>query len=387
MTTTTNTENLNLIRESVRALCKNYPESYWRELDEKKEYPEAFINALTRDGWLGALIPEEYGGAGLGILEAGVILEEINRTGCNAAAGHAQMYTMGALLNHGNERQKNQWLHDIASGKLRLQAFGITEPTAGSDTTNISTFAERKGDKYIVNGQKIWTSRVQHSDLMMLLARTTPKDQVQKKTDGLSLFILDLRDQGDKVDIRPIETMINHETNEVFFDNAEIPVENLIGEEGKGFKYLLSGVNAERILIASECLGDGMYFTDKSVEYANSRVIFNRPIGQNQGVQFPISQAYMDIKAATLVRNQAAELFTNGEKCGEEANMAKYLASEASWKAANAAMTTFGGYGFAAEYNIERKFREARLPIVAPISNNLVLSFIGQHVLGLPRSY
>lgn len=380
-------ENIKLIRESIRALCKKFPESYWRELDAKYEYPEEFIKALTKDGWLSVLIPEEYCGAGLGILEAGIILEEINRTGCNGAAGHAQMYTMGALLHHGSEEQKRRWLPDIAAGKLRLQAFGITEPTAGSDTTNITTFAERKGDRYIINGQKIWTSRVQHSDLMMLLARTTPKDQVTKKTDGLSLFILDLRDQGDKVDVVPIETMINHETNEVFFENAEVPVQNLIGEEGKGFKYLLSGVNAERILIASECLGDGRYFVDKSVDYASTRVVFGRPIGQNQGVQFPISQAYMDIEAATLMRNRAADLFDQGVQCGAEANMAKYLASEASWKAANAAMTTFGGYGFASEYNIERKFREARLPIVAPVSNNLVISYVGQHVLGLPRSY
>lgn len=380
-------ENLNLIRESIRALCQDFPESYWREIDEKEEYPEDFINALIRDGWLSVLIPEEYGGAGLSIVEASIILEEINRSGCNAQAGHAQMYTMGALLRHGNEEQKKRWLPDIASGKLRLQAFGITEPTAGSDTTSISTFAERKGDRYIINGQKIWTSRALNSDLMMLLARTTPKDQVKKKTDGLSLFILDLREQGDKVNIVPIDTMINHKTNEVFFENAEVPVENLIGEEGKGFKYLLSGVNAERILVGSECLGDGRYFIEKAVQYANERVVFGRPIGKNQGVQFPISQAYMDIEAATLMRDKAAKLFSEGVQCGAEANMAKYLASEAAWKAANAAMTTFGGYGFAKEYNIERKFREARLPLVAPVSNNLVLSFVGQHVLGLPRSY
>ncbi|MFB4164243.1 acyl-CoA dehydrogenase family protein [Alteribacillus sp. JSM 102045] len=384
---TAQTEDIKMIRQSIHSLCKNFPETYWQQLDKKEAYPEEFIEALTKDGWLSVLIPEEYGGSGLGILEAGIILEELNRNGCNAAAGHAQMYTMGALLNHGSEEQKQRWLPDIASGKLRLQAFGITEPTAGSDTTNITTNAVKKGDRYLVNGQKIWISRVQHSDLIMLLARTTPKDQVSRKTDGISLFIMDLRNHAGKINVQPIETMINHETNEIFFEDAEIPEENLIGEEGKGFKYLLSGVNAERILIASECLGDGKYFVDKSVEYANTRVVFNRPIGQNQGVQFPISQAYMEIEAATLMRNQAAYLFSVGEKCGAEANMAKYLASEASWKAANAAMTTYGGYGLASEYNIERKFREARLPLVAPVANNLVLSFVGQHVLGLPRSY
>jgi acyl-CoA dehydrogenase len=378
---------IQLIRESIRALCKKFPESYWRDLDARHLYPEEFIQTLTSEGWLSVLIPEEYGGAGLGMMEAGIILEEINRTGCNAAAGHAQMYTMGALLHHGNTEQKRRWLPKIASGEIRLQAFGITEPTAGSDTTSITTFAEKQGDRYIIRGQKIWTSRVQHSDLMMLIARTTPKDQVKKKTDGLSLFILDLKEQADKIAVVPIETMINHETNEVFFEGAEVPVENLIGEEGKGFQYLLSGVNAERILIASECLGDGLYFVDKAVDYASSRVVFGRPIGQNQGVQFPISQTYMEIQAAMLMRNLAAEKFDGGDTRGPEANMAKYLASEASWKAANAAMSTFGGYGFASEYNIERKFREARLPMVAPIANNLVLSYVGQHVLGMPRSY
>ncbi|MDM5200594.1 acyl-CoA dehydrogenase family protein [Fictibacillus enclensis] len=376
-----------MIRKSVKGLCERFPESYWRELDEDNEYPTAFVEALTSEGWLSVLIPEEYGGAGLGMTEACIILEEINRSGGNAGACHAQMYTMGALLRHGNEEQKQRLLPKIASGELRLQAFGITEPTAGSDTTSIQTFAERKGDKYIVHGQKIWTSRAEHSDLMMLLARTTPKDKVEKKTDGLSLFILDMKEQKDKIEIRPIDTMINHATTEVFIEGAEIPAENLIGEEGKGFRYVLGGMNAERILIASESVGDGMYFVDKSVQYANERVVFGRPIGQNQGVQFPISKSYMDIQAAKLMRDKAAQLFDEGENCGAEANMAKYLASEATWKAANAAMDTYGGYGFAAEYNIERKFREARLFIVAPVTNNLVVSFVGQHVLGLPRSF
>ncbi|MFD1037444.1 acyl-CoA dehydrogenase family protein [Virgibacillus byunsanensis] len=380
-------EELEMIRSSVRALCERFPESYWRETDEKKAYPEEFIKALTEEGWLSVLIPEEYGGAGLGMLEAGVILEEINRSGGNAGAGHAQMYTMGAVLRHGNEEQKQRYLPKIASGETRLQAFGITEPTAGSDTTSITTTAVRKGDKYIVNGQKIWISRTEHSDLMLLLARTTPKDQVKKKTDGLSLFLLDMKDQKDNLTIRPIDTMINHATTEVFFENTEIPVENLIGEEGKGFKYVLSGMNAERILIASESIGDGKYFVDRSVQYANEREVFNRAIGQNQGVQFPIAQSYMDIEASKLMRDKAAEMFDEGENCGAEANMAKYLASEATWKAANAAMTTYGGYGFATEYNIERKFREARLFIVAPVTNNLVVSYMAQHVLGLPRSF
>lgn len=381
-----NTEH-EMIRKSVRTLCERFPEEYWRDTDERDAYPTAFVKALTDEGWLSVLIPEEFGGAGLGMKEAGIILEEINRSGGNAGACHAQMYTMGALLRHGNEEQKQRFLPKIASGELRLQAFGITEPTAGSDTTSIQTFAERKGDKYIVHGQKIWTSRAEHSDLMMLMARTTPKDQVQKKTDGLSLFILDMKEQADKIDIRPIDTMINHATTEVFFEGAEIPAENLIGEEGKGFRYVLGGMNAERILIASESIGDGMYFVDKSVQYANERVVFNRPIGQNQGVQFPISRSYMDIQAAKLMRDKAAEIFDAGMDCGAEANMAKYLASEATWRAANAAMDTYGGYGFAKEYNIERKFREARLFIVAPITNNLVVSYVGQHVLGLPRSF
>lgn len=380
-------EELELIRESIRALCKKFPEAYWREKDKEKAYPEEFIQALTKEGWLSVLIPEEYGGAGLGMVEAGIILEEINRSGGNAAAGHAQMYTMGAILRHGSEEQKQRYLPKIASGELRLQAFGVTEPTAGSDTTSIETTAVRKGDKYMINGQKIWISRTEHSDLMLLLARTTPKDQVTKKTEGLSLFLLDMQEQKDRITIRPIDTMINHATTEVFFENVEIPVENRIGEEGKGFRYILSGMNAERILIASESIGDGLYFIDKAVQYANEREVFHRPIGQNQGVQFPIAESYMEIEAAKLMRDQAAELFDQGINCGKEANMAKYLASEATWKAANAAMNTFGGYGFASEYHIERKFREARLFIVAPVTNNLILSYVAQHVLGLPRSF
>jgi len=380
-------EDIEIIRKSVRSLCEKFPEDYWKELDKKQEYPEKFIKALTDEGWLSVLIPEEYGGAGLGMIEAGIILEEINRSGGNAGAGHAQMYTMGAVLRHGNEEQKKRFLPKISSGELRLQAFGITEPTAGSDTTSIITTADRQGDKYIVNGQKIWTSRANYSDLMLLLARTTPKDKVSKKTDGLSLFILDMQDQKDKITIRNIETMINHATTEVFFENVEVPIENLIGEEGKGFRYVLSGMNAERILIASESVGDGLYFIDKSVKYANEREVFGRPIGQNQGVQFPISRSYMEIEAAKLMRDKAAKMFDANENCGAEANIAKYLASEATWKAANAAMDTFGGYGFATEYHIERKFREARLFVIAPVTNNLVVSYVGQHVLGLPRSF
>ncbi|MGN7385406.1 acyl-CoA dehydrogenase family protein [Sporosarcina sp. SAFN-015] len=387
VTTKSSADEIELIRKSIRALCSKFPEDYWAKLDKNKEYPEEFIKALTDEGWLSVLIPEEYGGAGLGMLEASVILEEINRSGGNAGAGHAQMYTMGALLNHGSEEQKNRFLPKIATGELRLQAFGITEPTAGSDTTSISTTAVRKGDKYIVNGQKIWISRTMYSDLMLLLARTTPKEDVEKKTDGLSLFILDMNDQKDNITIREIDTMINHATTEVFLENVEIPVENLIGEEGKGFRYVLSGMNAERILIASESIGDGYYFVDKAVQYSNERVVFDRPIGQNQGVQFPIAKAYMDIEAAKLMRDKAAAMFDANEKGGAEANMSKYLASEAAWKAANAAMDAYGGYGFATEYHIERKFREARLFMIAPISNNLVVSFVGQHVLGMPRSF
>ncbi len=375
------------IRFAIRQLCGRFGEDYWHSIDMSREYPDEFIKALTEDGWLAILIPEEYGGSGLTIREAAVVLEEINRSGANGTTGHAQMYTMGAVLRHGSEEQKQRWLPAIASGKLRLQAFGITEPSAGSDTTSISTTAERQGDHYVVHGQKIFISRVQHSDLMLLIARTSPRDPRGRKTDGLTLFLMDLRAQEDRVKVRPIHTMVNHETNEVFFDGALIPVENRIGEEGKGFQYLLSGVNAERILVGSECLGDGRYFIDKATEYAKSRQVFGRPIGQNQGVQFPIAQAFMDLEAATLVRDKAAMLYSAGQNCGPEANMAKYLASEASWKAGNVAMTTFGGYGLATDYHIERKFREARLPLVAPVSNNLVLAYVSEHILGMPRSY
>ncbi len=380
-------EELEMIRKSVRALCEKFPESYWRETDENEAYPEEFIRALTEEGWLSVLVPEEYGGAGLGMLEAAIILEEINRSGGNAGAGHAQMYTMGAVLRHGSEEQKQRFLPKIASGELRLQSFGITEPTAGSDTTNLDTMAVKKGDKYIVNGQKIFISRAEHSDLMLLLARTTSKEQVKKKTDGISLFLLDMQDQKDNLTIVPIETMINHATTEIFFEDVEIPEENLIGEEGKGFRYVLSGMNAERVLIAAESIGDGFYFIDKSVQYANEREVFNRPIGQNQGVQFPIAQAYMAIEAARLMRDKAAAMFDNGLGNGAEANMAKYLSAEAAWSAGNAAMDTFGGYGYAKEYNIERKFREARLYKTAPVTNNLVTTYVAQHVLGLPRSF
>lgn len=380
-------KNIEMIRESIRALCSTFPEEYWKEKDEQGAYPEEFIDKLTEEGWLAGLIPEEYGGTGLGMLEAGIVLEEINRSGGNAGAGHAQMYTMGAILRHGNEEQKERFLPKIAKGKWRLQAFGVTEPTAGSDTTSIETMAVKKGDKYVVNGQKIWISRSQHSDVMLLLARTTPKSEVKKKTDGLSLFLLDMQDQRDTIDIRPIDTMINHATTEIFFENTEIPVENLIGEEGKGFRYILSGLNAERVLIASQSIGDGKYFTDRAVQYANERIVFDRPIGKNQGVQFPIAKAYMNIEAAELMRDKAALQFELGESGGKEANMAKYLASEAAWQAGNVAMDTYGGYGLAREYHLERKFREARLYKVAPIANNLVLSYVAQHVLGLPRSF
>jgi acyl-CoA dehydrogenase len=375
------------IRAAVRELCERFPGAYWRRLDEERAYPEEFVRALTEAGWLAVLIPEEYGGAGLGLLEAGLVLEEINRSGGNAAPCHAQMYTMGAILRHGSPEQKRRYLPDIAAGRLRLQAFGVTEPDAGSDTTAITTFAERRGDRYVVHGRKIFISRVQHSDLMLLLARTTPREQVARKTQGLSVFILDLRAAGDRVRVRPIRTMINHETNEVVFDGVEVPVEDRIGEEGEGFRYILSGMNAERILIASESLGDGFYFVDRASRYAAERVVFGRPIGQNQGVQFPIAKAYMALEAARLMRDKAATLFDRGQQAGAEANMAKYLAAEAAWEAANAAMNAFGGYGLAVEYDIERKFREARLPLVAPVANNLVLSYVGQHVLGMPRSF
>jgi acyl-CoA dehydrogenase len=375
------------IRQEIRELCGKFPPGYWRAADEARQYPEEFVRALTDAGWLAALIPEQYGGAGLGVLEAGLILEEINRSGGSAAPCHAQMYTMGCLLRHGSEDQKRRYLPAIASGELRLQAFAVTEPDAGSDTTRITTTATRRGDRYVVYGRKIFTSRVQHSDLLLLLARTTPFAEAPRKTQGLSLFLVDLRTVGDRLEVRPIRTMINHETNELRFDGVEVPAENLVGEEGEGFRYVLSGMNAERILIASECLGDGLYFVDRASRYACERIVFGRPIGQNQGVQFPIARAYMALEAARLMRDKAATLFDRGAPCGAEANMAKYLASEAAFEAANAAMTTFGGYGLAVEYDVERKFRESRLPLVAPVPNNLILSYVGQHVLGLPRSF
>ena len=375
------------LRDQVRKLCARYDGEYWRKLDRERAYPEAFVRELTEAGYLGVLIPEAYGGAGLGMREAAVILEEINRSGANGAACHAQMYTMGTLLRHGSEEQKSRWLPGIASGDLRLQAFAVTEPDAGSDTTSISTFAERKGDRYVVRGQKIFISRVQHSDLMILLARTTPADEVAKRTDGLSVFVVDLRDAGDALRVVPVDTMINHETNEVFFDELEVPADNLLGEEGKGFRYILSGMNAERLLLASESVGDALFFVDRASAYAGERVVFQRPIGQNQGVQFPIAGAYIRTMGAAALRDRAVALYDAGEPCGAEANMSKYLASEAAWEAANAAMDTFGGYGLAEEYGIERKFREARLYLVAPVANNLVLSHVAQHVLGMPRSF
>jgi acyl-CoA dehydrogenase len=376
------------LRYAVRKLCERFGDSYWREIDEQRAYPDAFVHAMTDAGYLAILIPEVYGGSGLGIREASIVLEEVNRSGGNAAACHAQMYTMGTLLRHGSEEQKRLYLPKIAAGDLRLQAFGVTEPDAGSDTTSIRTTAARTSDGYIVNGQKIWTSRVQHSDLLLLLVRTTPLDQVAKRTDGLSLLLIDLRDAvGRGVTIKPIRTMINHHTAEVFFDNLHVPFEQLIGEEGKGFRYLLDSLNAERILIAAESLGDGYWFIERTVQYANQRIVFGRPIGQNQGVQFPIAQAYVNIQAADLMRFRAAELFDSNAPCGAEANMAKLLAADAAWQAANTALQTHGGFGFATEYDIERKFRETRLYQVAPISTNLVLAYIAHSVLKLPRSY
>jgi acyl-CoA dehydrogenase len=376
------------LRYGVRKLCERFGDGYWREIDEQRAYPDAFVHAMTDAGYLAILIPEVYGGSGLGIREASIVLEEINRSGGNAAACHAQMYIIGTLLRHGSEEQKRLYLPKIAAGELRLQAFGVTEPDAGSDTTSIRTTAARTGDGYIVNGQKIWTSRVQHSDLLLLLVRTTPLDQVAKRTDGLSLLLIDLRDAvGKGVTIKPIRTMINHHTAEVFFDNLHVPFEQLVGEEGKGFRYLLDSLNAERILIAAESLGDGYWFIERTVQYANQRIVFGRPIGQNQGVQFPIAQAYVNIQAADLMRFRAAELFDSNAPCGAEANMAKLLAADAAWQAANTALQTHGGFGFATEYDIERKFRETRLYQVAPISTNLVLAYIAHSVLKLPRSY
>lgn len=376
------------IRQGVRDVCGSFGSSYWQQLEEASGYPEAFVHALTQAGWLAALIPETFGGAGVGLTEASVILEEINRCGANSGACHAQMYTMGALLRHGSPEQKRRWLPSIASGELRLQSFGVTEPTTGSDTTRITTMAEKRGESYVVNGQKVWISRVQHSDLLLLLARTTPLEHVKKKTEGLSLFLVDLREHQEKgLTVRPIRNMVNHETNELFFDNFEVPAQNLIGEEGKGFAYVLDGMNAERILIAAECIGDGYWFLDKARHYANERRVFDRPIGQNQGIQFPIAQAYAHVRAADLMRYEAARLFEAGQSCGAEANMAKLLAADASWEAANVCLQTHGGFGFAAEYDVERKFRETRLYQVAPISTNLILAYLAEHTLGLPRSY
>ena len=376
------------LRAMVGELCRRFPDDYWRKLDRERGYPEEFVRAMTQAGYLSALIPEEYGGLGLGVTEGAIILEEVNRSGGNAGACHAQMYTMGTLLRHGSEEQKREYLPQIASGELRLQAFGVTEPDSGTDTTSLRTTAVRRGDHYVVTGQKIFISRVQHSDLMLLLARTTPRDQVARKSEGLSTFLVDLRDApADKFEARPIDTMMNHETNQVFFDGLEVPAENLVGEEGKGFRYILDGMNVERILIAAECIGDGDWFIERAIGYAKERIVFDRPIGQNQGVAFPIARAYVNIRAADLMRQRAAALFDAGQPCGAEANMAKLLAADASWEAANAAVQTHGGYGFAAEFDIERKFRETRLYQVAPISTNLILSYVAQHVLGLPRSF
>ena len=381
-------EELNDIRAAVGALCASFPGEYWRAL-EPDRYPEEFVAALTEHGWLAALIPEEYGGAGLSLTAASVILEEINASGWNAGACHAQMYTMGTILRHGSDEQKRHYLPKIASGDLRLQAFGVTEPTVGSDTTRIQTTAERSDGGYVVRGQKIWTSRALHSDLMLLLARTTPVDEVEKRTEGLSTFIVDMNQAraAGTMTIRPIRTLMNHATTEIFFDGVEVPADALVGDEGEGFRYILDGMNAERILIAAECIGDGRWFVEKAVAYASERVVFGRPIGVNQGVQFPIARAHAAIEAADLVRYRAAWLFEQGLPCGAEANTAKLLASEASWDAANVCLDTHGGFGFAEEYDVERKFRETRLYSVAPVSNNLVLAYLGQHVLGLPRSY
>ena len=375
------------IRVAVSELCARYPHEYWRDCDVARRYPQEFVDALTEAGWLSILIPEEYGGAGLTITEGAIVLEAINRSGGTGTVAHAQMYTMGTMLRHGSEDQKRRYLPLIAEGKLRMQSFGVTEPNAGSDTTRIETFAVRRGDHYVINGSKMWTSRVQHTDLMLLLARTTPYDQVEKKHDGLSVFIVDLREAGDAVKAHPIKTMINHETNQLFITDLKVPVENLIGEEGKGFRYILSGMNAERILISSEILGDGFWFVEKASQYASTRVVFGRPIGANQGVQFPIAQAYANLEAASLMRFQAAQLFDAHQPCGAQANMAKLLAADASWEAANACLQFHGGFGFACEYDVERKFRETRLYQVAPISTNLILSYVAEHVLGLPRSF
>jgi acyl-CoA dehydrogenase len=376
------------IRDAVRALCAEFPDEYHRRIDAQRAYPEAFVDALTKAGWLAALIPQEYGGSGLGLGEASVIMEEINASGGNAGACHGQMYNMGTLLRHGSEQQKREYLPKIASGALRLQSMAVTEPSTGTDTTKIKTTAVRRGDRYLVNGQKVWISRVQHSDLMILLARTTPLADVKKKSEGMSTFIVDLREAfGHGMTVRPIANMVNHETNELFFENLEIPAEDLVGEEGQGFRYILDGLNAERTLIAAECIGDGRWFIDRATKYANERIVFGRPIGQNQGVQFPLAEAHIEIEAANLMRWKACELFDAHQPCGAEANMAKYLAAKASWEAANACLQCHGGFGFADEYDVERKFRETRLYQVAPISTNLILSYVAEHVLGLPRSF
>jgi len=381
-------EELQEIRNSVVRLCQQFPNSYWRGLDRNRGYPDEFIQVLTREGYLSVLIPEQYGGSGMGLTAAGVILEEISRSGGHPGAFHAQMYTMGTLLRHGSEEQKSRYLPEIASGRLRLQAFGVTEPAAGTDTTSISTFAEKRGDHYVVNGQKIWISRAAHSDLLLLLARTRPQQEVTRRTDGLSVFLVDLREVRDRgLTIRPIETMMNHHTTELFFDDMQIPAEALVGEEHKGFRYILDGMNAERILIAYECIGDCKFFIERASDYASTREVFGRPIGRNQGVQFPIARAYANMRAAELMTWQAAELFDTGEACGAEANMAKLLAAEASWEAGDVCLQTHGGYGFAREFDIERKLRETRLYQVAPVSTNLILSYLSEHVLGMPRSY
>ena len=376
------------IRDAIRALCAEFPDEYHRKIDAARAYPEAFVDALTKAGWMAALIPQEYGGSGLGLAEASVIMEEINRAGGNSGACHGQMYNMGTLLRHGSAEQKALYLPQIASGALRLQSMGVTEPSTGTDTTKIKTTAVRKGDRYVVNGQKVWISRIQHSDLMILLARTTPLADVKKKSEGMSIFIVDLRDAiGKGLDVRPIPNMVNHETNELFFENLEIPAENLIGQEGQGFKYILDGLNAERTLIAAECIGDGHWFIDRVSAYVKDRVVFGRAIGQNQGVQFPIAEAHIEIAAADLMRWEACRLFDAREPCGAQANMAKYLAAKASWEAANACIQFHGGFGFACEYDVERKFRETRLYQVAPVSTNMILSYVAEHVLGLPRSF
>ena len=376
------------LRDAVRALCAEFPDEYHRRIDEARAYPEEFVDALTRAGWMAALIPEEYGGSGLSLTEASIIMEEINRAGGNSGACHGQMYNMNTLVRHGSEEQRRKYLPRIAAGELRLQSMGVTEPTTGTDTTRIKTTAVRQGDDYVINGQKVWISRVQHSDLMILLARTTPLSDVKKKSEGLSIFLVDIREaMKSGMTVRPIMNMVNHETNELFFDNLRIPAENLIGEEGQGFKYILTGLNAERTLIAAECIGDGYWFIDRVSKYVSERVVFGRPIGQNQGVQFPIAEAFIEVEAANLMRFEACRLYDAHQPCGAQANMAKYLAAKASWEAANACLQFHGGFGFACEYDVERKFRETRLYQVAPISTNLILSYVAEHVLGLPRSF